>query len=153
MKISKEEKWLFQYSLPCTYGDETLFKRGNNLQKIKKKLGFNPNREEVINHFLRDHNLETLKLGPMHFPHLVIPYLIENIENKTIECKIYEPFHKLPELFKKRIIHDEIIKEAEQLGVLKKTLKKEEILMLHENYIVDVLEKKDIIKYHDLWVK
>ncbi len=153
MGVSKKEKWLYQYSLPCTYGDVILFKKGSNLQKIKKKLGNHPNREEIIDHFLRNHNPETLKLGPMHFPHLVIPYLIENIINTTIECKIYEPFHELPEPFRKKIIHEDIIEEAKKLGVLRKTLKKENILMIHENYIVDVIEKKDIIKYHNLWIK
>ncbi len=157
MKISEEERWLFQYSLPCHYGDKDLFEKSHNLDKIKKKLGINPTKKDILDHFFIVHNLDTLKEGPMQYSHLVIPYSIGEFNGKDIICKINKPFHELPQKFNIITIHDEVLREAKDQGILELSdieniIKEDKRLVIHENYIVDVLEKKDIIKYHELWI-
>ena len=128
--IPEEDRWLFQYTLPCTAGHPELFTRIK--PRFIERLSGDLSRESIRKYFMTTHNQQCLDSG--NWTHLVVPYKIINPEERIGKTNSSFPLKSLEiELSREQI------ETAIKFGVLPdEKLKPEETIYLHSRYIVDI---------------
>ena len=161
--ISGKNKWLFNYALPCTAGNEKAFDRLLSNGEFAKHFDNNYSREAVRDYFMEKHNLLTLDIvkgGVLESKmshscsglyHLLIPYTIEGVGGKGITCQVAEPFYDLPIPLTSRFFDREEIEKAKKRAVLEDSIGNGDVLLVHALQIVDSCTKKELEKYSHLY--
>ena len=161
MEINEQDKWLYFYTLPCTGGNILLFENLKKIGEFNKYLNGDFSREKVRRYFLGEHNIKSLKkteiieenkIGEQETMgiHLLIPYRVNYILEESLTCTIYQPFYDIANLTPSRIFAKSL-DTAIELEVIQEYPKQGDILLVHGDYIVDVVEEKEFKKYRKLF--
>lgn len=157
MEISEQDKWLYFYTLPCHGGNSLLFENLKKTGKFNEYLNGDFSREKVRAYFLGEHNIKSLKkmerieenktskqetMGI----HLLIPYRVNYILGESLTCTIYQHFYDIAKLTPSRIFAKSLDKAIE-LKIIQEYPKQGDILLVHGDWIVDVVEEKEFKKY------
>lgn len=158
MVIDKKYKWVYSYTMACTRGNLVLFQRIIESEKFEDFFKGDFSRQKVRDYFMGPHNLETLNGTSMpnlpnkfRFFHLAIPYEIKSVEEE-VKGDIFLPFYKnIPTPLLNIRLENKILDKARELGILERELRTGEILISHASFIADICEKKDLVKYSQLY--
>jgi len=157
MEISERDKWLYIYTLTCTKGRFELIEKLPNIKKIKNFLNGDCSKERIRDYFFIVHNPKTFEFmeragnyEKQEKTHLIIPYRVEGALGNSLSCKISWPFYELPGVPSTAVFKG-ALEQAIEFEVIEEIPSQGDILLVHGNYIVDVVKEKDLKKYDYLY--
>lgn len=149
-EISPEDRWLYNYTLPCTCGNLELFDKLKRLGHFVSFLNGDFSRQNVMDYFLGEHNVSTYE--EKNYPHLVIPYEIVSCHRNLKKGEVVVPFLEVPEFLKDKKFGNRTVKFAKELGALEE-LAKGDVVISHCGWIIDSCKPEELKKYEHLYVK
>lgn len=136
---------LFDYTFPCTFGNEVVFKKILGEGVVGRFLSEDSSVEEVRDYFFEVHNPREVEMGNRN--HLVIPYVALRSDNVWY-LKIREPFFPVSDYLKFRKISKERIRNS---LLRRKELSPGGIIVFHCAFPVDYLTSDELVKYDYLY--
>lgn len=151
--IGEEERALFNYTFPCTLGNEIEFRILMQTGRFRESIDGDRSRTAVRRYFIVDHNAKEIKTAQMNcrlaalaYLHLALPYGIIKFGNEKpdhkLVCEIVPPFDKYSE--REKIFRNHEVSSAKERGVLKPDLG---IVVAHAGIIVDSCSREEIAQY------
>lgn len=143
--IKEEDRWLFLYTLPCTFGRPDVFEKLKETGRFKDFLRENFSRDKVRGYFLGYHNgySYSRRLSDKKWlEHMLIPYKITRADSQ-IEiriCKEFSEKYELPNGLKQRRLSKRQKSRMRKYVLNGKGLKVEDILFMHGGFVVDIEE-------------
>ena len=147
--VDEKYRWIYSYTLPCTFGDEERF------YELLSKPAFSSwkdySRERVREHFLGEHNKSTLaglmSVDRFHnaigVAHLALPYNIIQRGDSHFFCDLHSSVRELP-ISPHRVLQLEDVNYAVERGVLNLG---DEAIILHMGRIAESCSIADVEKY------